>query len=378
MSILVAPDSFKGSLSATQFCQIAQEEANALDINICCMPIADGGEGSIDALQQTLDLKLEKVAVNGPNYGQSVTANIASMNGLHYLVELAQASGLHLKPKSLCAMDTCSYGTGEMINYALNQGAKKITVFLGGSAVNDGGQGLLRALGAQLLNYQSQAIPPGNRGLADLSQIDLTTLNPKLYNCEIILAVDVTAPLLGTQGAIETFGPQKGLQQPDIPIANDNLAHFAQLIAQQHPCRYDQSTSGSGAAGGCAFALMQLPHITVRSGFEIVAEYTGIRSLLSSGNIDTLITGEGRLDSQSVMGKGPIELLKLGSNTVKHKVIICGQLGETIPNFVTDEQVTVLPLFANQQEYQHHATQTFMRLRTHLAQIFRLTRTSTR
>jgi len=370
MTVLVAPDSFKGSLSAIRFCQIAKEEARKLKLSVTAIPLADGGEGSLDALNQSIKLQFHRICVNGPKFGQRVNAKIASTPDKHYLIELAQASGLHLKPNDLSAMDACSYGTGEMISYALDQGATKITVFLGGSAVSDGGQGILRALGAELKDANSQAIRPGNRGLSELAQLDLANLHPQLHHCEVTVAVDVTAPLLGPAGAIAIFGPQKGLASNDFVTAEENLTRLVDHFKFPPASGFNHRTPGSGAAGGTAFALMQLPKLRVRSGFEVISHYTGLTKLFKNKQISVLITGEGKLDAQSLLGKAPVSLLKLGKAAVKHNFMVCGQVDNGTREVISSAQTSIHTLFNSQSEYDQSPNETESRLRASLTRIF--------
>ena len=311
MKIVIAPDSFKESLSALDVaCEI---EAGFREIfptaNYLKIPVADGGEGTVDAMIAATGGQRIEVEVSGP-LGNPVQAFYGLLgDGKTAVIEMAAASGLELiPPTQRNPLNTTTFGTGQLIRAALDAGARHFIIGLGGSATNDGGAGMLQALGGDLLDSSGKFIPPGGGGLSHLTQIKLDALDPRLEGCIFEIACDVSNPLLGPQGASAIFGPQKGATPEMVGQLEANLSHFAQLILRDFG--HDlASQPGTGAAGGMSLCLIAFLNGTLRPGVEIVTDAIGLGAALSDA--DLVITGEGRIDSQSIRGKTPVGVARL-------------------------------------------------------------------
>lgn len=302
---LIAPDAFKGSLSANDFCAIAQEvlEARFPGCEVVALPLADGGEGTAEALVAGTGGRLIETEVTGP-LGTPVDAHFGLLgDGTRAVVEMAQASGLPLVPPDrLDPLRATSYGTGQLIQAAVGAGAREVILALGGSATNDGGLGALQALGFRFLDQRGQPVPPNAEGLAAIHSVAWQEARQRLHGVRFIIASDVTNPLLGERGATAVYGPQKGADAATRAVLERNLAHFAGFTARV--LGKDFSTvPGAGAAGGMGFGFLAWLGAEVRSGFEVVAEACRLAERLSGEAWELLITGEGRVDSQSVQGK---------------------------------------------------------------------------
>jgi glycerate kinase len=302
--ILVAPDKFKGSLSANEASLALEHGAlragDALGIGLTVerLPMADGGEGTLDAF---VEGGWERVAleVHGP-LGHPVPASFAR-SGETALVEMAAASGLGLVPRAARApLRTTTYGTGELVRAALDAGARRIILALGGSATNDGGAGMLQALGMRFLDTAERELEPGGAALARLARIDAGGLDPRTRTVRFEVASDVDNPLLGPRGASAVFGPQKGAGAADVTLLDAALAQFAGVVAAT--CGVDRRAEpGTGAAGGLGFALRAFFDAPIRPGFELVAEVQGLDAALARA--DWCLTGEGSIDAQTASGK---------------------------------------------------------------------------
>lgn len=311
MKIVIAPDSFKESLSAME---IATEiEAGFREIfpqaEYCKIPAADGGEGTVEAMIAATSGKRINVTVAGP-LGEPVQAfyGLVGHDGAA-VIEMASASGLALVPSSLRnPLKTSSYGTGEMIRNALNAGARRFILGIGGSATNDGGAGMLQALGVHLRDSDGHEIGPGGAELARLASIDISNLDPRLKGCVVDVACDVDNPLTGPTGASAIFGPQKGATPEMVKQLDDCLRHYAEIIARDLGRSVDK-VPGSGAAGGMGAAMLGFLDGRLRPGSEIVTEAIGLDAALADA--DLVITGEGRIDSQSIRGKTPIGVARV-------------------------------------------------------------------
>ena len=297
MKIVVAPDSFKESLSAAQACQAIKEGFSRIfpDASYVLVPMADGGEGTVDAMVGAVSGERVAVEVTGP-LGNAVTAHFGLINGgKTAIIEMAEASGLHLVPvEQRNPWLASSRGTGELIKAALDAGCRHLIIGIGGSATVDGGAGCLAALGAQL------DCEAGAQGLSRLTQVDLSTLDPRIQDCEMEVACDVTNPLLGDNGAAAVYAPQKGARPEDIPHLEAALENFANLIEGELGHSY-RNEPGAGAAGGMGFCLAGPLGATIRSGVRLLADCVGLPKSLKGA--DLLLTGEGQINSQSVCGK---------------------------------------------------------------------------
>ena len=327
MKIVIAPDSFKESLSAPE--AAAAIEAGFREIfplaDYITLPLADGGEGTVAALVAATGGAIVPVTVTGP-LGEPVQAFYGlSGDGRTAVVEMAAASGLALVPPPLRnPLMTTSYGTGELIRAALAAGVKSVIVGIGGSATNDGGAGMLQALGVRLLDSDGGDLGYGGGELARLESIEGSGIDPRLQTVEIEVACDVTNPLLGDNGASAVYGPQKGATPEMVAVLDDNLTRFARLLRQDLG-KDVAATPGAGAAGGMGAALLAIGGV-LRPGIDIVMEAVGLEEALRDA--DLVITGEGRIDGQTVSGKVPMGVARLAGRHGKRVIAIAGCLGE--------------------------------------------------
>jgi glycerate kinase len=315
--VLVAPDKFKGTLTAAE---VAAHVTAGLrhahpGIAVAAAPVADGGDGTVEAAVAA-GFRRVPVRVTGP-IGAPVEAAFA-LRGSAAVVELAAASGLTLLGARRDALGATSRGTGELIRAALDAGATEIALGVGGSASTDGGAGMLQALGARLLDAAGDEIGPGGAALVKLAQVDRAGLDPRLRHARILLASDVDNPLLGPRGAAATYGPQKGASPRDIELLDTALARLARLI---DPAAAERS--GAGAAGGVGYAALAVIGAAVRPGIEIVLELIGFDGLLRDASL--VITGEGSLDEQSLHGKAPIGVAVAARGAGVPVVAVCGR-----------------------------------------------------
>lgn len=311
MKIVIAPDSFKESLSAME---VASEiEAGFREIFPAAeyykYPVADGGEGTVQAMIEATAGKRIDVTVCGP-LGEPVQAfyGLSGKEGIA-IIEMAAASGLELVPPALRnPLKTTSYGTGELIRSALDAGARRFIVGIGGSATNDGGIGMLQALGVHLLDARGAELGPGGAELARLAQIDISDLDPRLQDCVIEVACDVSNPLVGPAGASAVFGPQKGATPEMVLQLDAGLMHYAAIIARDLGVEVS-AVPGAGAAGGMGAAMLAFLGGKLRPGVDIVTDAIGLSAAVKDA--DLVITGEGRIDSQTIKGKTPIGVARV-------------------------------------------------------------------
>lgn len=328
MKIVIAPDSFKESLSAAGVASaLARGLRQALPTaEILECPLGDGGEGTLDAVLAATGGEVREVRVTGP-LGEPVTARwgwLAEQRTA--FVEMASASGLELVPRARRDVRVAtSHGTGELLRAALDAGAERLVLAIGGSATNDGGAGVLQALGVRLLDGQGQALAPGGAALASLASLNLTDLHPRLAAVEVVIAADVDNPLCGPQGASQIFGPQKGASPEQVRELDAALAHFATVTAATLGRDFSEQP-GAGAAGGVGFAALAFLQATFRPGIEVVAELVGLDEALQDA--DLAVTGEGRLDGQTLRGKTPAGVLRLAQRHGVPVVAVAGSLGE--------------------------------------------------
>lgn len=344
MKILIAPDSFKGSLTASEFCSIAQSSLLHLipHAHIDLLPMADGGEGTTEALMTALSGRKIRCQVTGPMgnhvdafYGYCENKKLAFM-------EMASASGLPLVASQMRnPLAATSYGTGELMVHALNQGAEHIVIGLGGSATNDGGLGMLQALGFKFLGRDGNLLPQGALALKELNRIDSTEVHPRLLNCHIEAACDVVNPLLGPNGATYTYGPQKGADEKMLHELEQRMTYFADVIEgfTHQKCR---DLPGAGAAGGMGFALVSLCRAKIKSGFEMLADLYQLPQRLRQTHYDWLITGEGQVDNQSFQGKLLGRLMTLAHGHQIPVLVFCGSLAL---DFATCQQLGPCHIF---------------------------------
>ena len=328
MKIVIAPDSFKDSLSAEKVANaIAAGLADALpDAQLMTCPMADGGEGTVEAIVAAGNGQLRRNHVQGP-LGEAVEAHWGWLPDSHTaIIEMAEASGLQRVPLSQRdARISSTFGTGELIRAALDAGAQRIILAIGGSATNDAGAGALQALGLGLFDAERQPLAPGGLALSRLAHIELSGLDPRLADVRFEIAADVNNPLCGEHGASAIFGPQKGATPEHVRLLDRALGHFADHCAAVLP-KDVRDEPGSGAAGGLGFAAKAFFGAEFRAGVEVVAELVGLAEAVKDA--DLVITGEGRFDAQTLRGKTPFGVARIAQAQGVPVVVLAGTLGE--------------------------------------------------
>ncbi|HHN8542751.1 glycerate kinase [Citrobacter cronae] len=326
MKIVIAPDSYKESLSALEVATAIELGFREIwpEADYVKIPVADGGEGTVEAMVAATQGHLVHVDVTGP-LGNTIQAFYGlSGDERSAFIEMAAASGLEQVPANLRdPLKTTSWGTGELIRHALDAGVEHIIIGIGGSATNDGGAGMVQALGARLLDAQDEDIAHGAMGLESLTRIDISQLDPRLAGCRIEVACDVTNPLTGKEGASVVFGPQKGATAEMIPRLDRALTHYAQLIARDLDVNVLE-LAGGGAAGGMGAALYAFCGAQLRRGIEIVTDALRLDACVADA--DLVVTGEGRIDSQTIHGKVPVGVAKIAKRYNKPVIGIAGSL----------------------------------------------------
>lgn len=328
--IVIAPDSYKESLSALEVAQAVAAGFREIfpDAEYVLVPVADGGEGTVDAMVAATGGRQERVTVGGP-LGEPVEAFYGlTGDGRTAVIEMAAASGLALVPPARRnPLVTSSRGTGELIRAALDAGARRFILGIGGSATNDGGAGMVQALGARLLDAQGRDIGPGGGALAELERIDVSGLDARLAECRIEVACDVDNPLTGARGASAVFGPQKGATPAMVQALDANLARFARIVERDLGVAVE-AAPGAGAAGGMGAAMMAFFGATLKPGIEIVTAAVDLGAHVRDA--DLVITGEGRIDFQTVHGKTPIGVARVARRHGKPVIGIAGSLGADV------------------------------------------------
>ncbi|MBY6197023.1 glycerate kinase [Vibrio hangzhouensis] len=306
MKIIIAPDSYKESLTAMEVAEAIEAGFKKIfsDAEYIKLPMADGGEGTVQSLVDATDGSIVTCDVTGP-LGQPVEGFFGLMgDDSTAVIEMAAASGLHLvEPEQRNPLITTTFGTGELVKAALDRGVKHIIVGIGGSATNDGGIGMAQALGARLLDSEGRELGFGGGELSKLASIDLSDLDARLADIKLEVACDVDNPLCGPKGASHVFGPQKGATPEMVATLDANLAHYADIIKATNG-RDVINTAGAGAAGGLGAALLGLFDASLRPGIQIVMDAVSLSDVVKDA--DLVITGEGRIDSQTIHGKTPI------------------------------------------------------------------------
>ena len=328
MKIVIAPDSFKESLTALEVANAIERGFKRIFPNAeyVKLPMADGGEGTVQSLVDATRGRLIEAEVTAPLGNQVKSFFGLSGDGKTAIIEMAAASGLHLVPmdkRNPC--QTTSFGTGELIKQALDLGVQHIILGIGGSATNDGGAGMLQALGLRLLDKNGQSIGFGGTALSNLAEIQLADLDPRLQHVQIEVACDVNNPLCGERGASAIFGPQKGATPEMVKELDAALAHFAE-IADRDCGKQIKEQSGAGAAGGMGGGLLLLPNVQLKAGVQIVLD--NLKFAEQVKDADLVITGEGRMDAQSILGKTPIGVARTAKQFNRPVIAIAGCLRE--------------------------------------------------
>ena len=325
---VLAPDSFKESMTAKQVCVAMEAGLRKVfpDATYIHVPMADGGEGTVQSLVDATGGQIRTLRVMGP-LGTDVEASYGIMGGGEIaVIEMAAASGIHLvSATTKNPLRTTTFGTGQLIKDCLDQGIRKIILGIGGSATNDGGAGMAMALGVKFFDAAGQSVGFGGGELGQIQAIDMSGFDQRLNGVELVVACDVTNPLCGPQGASAVFGPQKGATPEMVKQLDANLAHYAREIARELD-RHVADLPGAGAAGGMGAGLMAFTHCQLQRGIDIVVEYTGLRDKLASA--DLCFTGEGRIDFQTQFGKTPYGVAQVAKAHQVPVIAVSGCIGE--------------------------------------------------
>jgi glycerate kinase len=328
MKIVIAPDSFKGSLSALEAAKSIQRGIKNVDdgIETVIVPMADGGEGTVQSLIDASGGEIVELTVHDPLFREIKSFYGIMGDGVTAVIEMAAASGLPLlKPEERNPIKTTTYGTGELIKDALNRGCRNFIIGLGGSATNDGGCGMARALGVKFFDDKGRETGQGGGELSKIRSIDLSGIDQRIRNAVFTAACDVDNPLCGANGASAVYGPQKGASEKEVIILDQGLNHFSQMVKQQLNLDI-RNVPGSGAAGGLGAGVMIFLNATLERGITIVTRTARLKE--KTMGADLVITGEGRIDFQTAFGKTPFGVAQIAKEKNIPVIAIAGSLGE--------------------------------------------------
>lgn len=327
MKILVAPNAFKGSCSAVKVASAVEKGIlNVLPyVRIDRVPLSDGGDGFLDAIRlANAQVKVYRARVIGP-LGKEVNAGYGIFDDTA-IIEMAQASGLNLVPsRQRSPLFTTTYGTGQLIKFALDRGARKVIIGIGGSATVDGGIGCLQALGVKFTKKNGREIGFGGGELRKICRIETDGMDSRIKNTEFVIASDVQNPLTGRRGAAYVYGPQKGASSQMVKILDEGLRNYARVLKRDIGVDVE-SIKGAGAAGGIGAGLMAITDARLKEGIKVVADLTGLEGRIKKA--DLVITGEGKIDCQTIYGKAPIGIAKIAGKYNIPVIAICGSVGE--------------------------------------------------
>lgn len=328
MKVVVAIDSLKGSLSSLEAGHAVSEGIHRVfpEAEVIVRPISDGGEGTVEALTSGMSGSIQKTTVTGP-LGRPVEAVYGILpESKTAIMEMSAAAGITLvNERERNPLNTTTYGVGEMIRDAIDKGCRHFIMGIGGSATNDGGIGMLQALGYGILDKEGRQVSFGAKGLKEINKITDDSVIPELKDCSFRVACDVTNTLCGEQGCSAVFGPQKGATSAMIEQMDKWLAHYAALTGEKYP-RANRNQAGTGAAGGLGFAFLSYTNAVLESGIRIILEETKLEEYIKTA--DLVVTGEGRLDAQTVMGKAPIGVAEIAKKYGKKVIAFCGCVTE--------------------------------------------------
>lgn len=373
MNILIAADSFKGSCSAREVTDTIERAANTVlpNVTVTKIPVADGGEGTVDALVAAMNGTKVCVPVHDP-LGRPITAEYGLLPDGSAVLETAAASGLTLlKPDERDVLHASTFGTGELIRHALEHGVKKIILGLGGSATTDGGAGLAQALGISFLDKAGKELAPGGVHLSELARISTDALLKEAAECEFVIACDVKNRLCGSNGAAAIFGPQKGATPEQVRILDAALSHYASILNDQLTCNAAE-TDGSGAAGGLLCGILPYFPVTICSGIDLVLDLTDFDEHVK--HADLIITGEGRIDYQSALGKVPVGVASRAKKIRNVPVVaIAGAKGdgcETLYKFGIDAIFDTVPGIMSLEAAMEHAKENLEQTAENVLRLF--------
>lgn len=343
LRVLIASDSFKGSASSRRVNELIAKGVRRAcpDASVIAYPIADGGEGTVDALVSACDGEVRSVVVDGP-LGESVTARYGLIDGGEAaVIEMAEASGITLIEQSATnALLASTYGVGQVIRAALDAGIRRMYLGLGGSATSDGGTGMAKALGARFLDEDGRDVPCGLVGLEGLRSIDASRLDARLKDTEFVALTDVTNPLCGPDGAICVYGPQKGITEDDLDIVDGWMSSYGRLL-ERDVGSDAASVAGSGAAGGLGAGLVAFCGAHVVSGIDFVLGKIGLGDAMLG--CDLVITGEGRMDAQSASGKAPVGVARLAKRHGIPVVAVVGSRADDLDDVYREGIDLIIP-----------------------------------
>lgn len=344
--IILAPDSFKESMTAKEACFAMEKGIKEVfkDVECVHVPMADGGEGTMESLVDATEGKVYTVEVTAP-LGNKIEAKFGVLgDGVTAVIEMAEASGLHLvKRDERNPLVTTTYGTGELIKVALDIGAKRIVIGLGGSATNDGGAGMLQALGISLRDKIGNELKFGGGALGSLETIDLSNFDKRVLKTEIEVACDVKSPLTGKNGSSYVFGPQKGATKETVEVLDKNLKHYGDMVRKDLGNEID-NIEGAGAAGGLGAALIGFCNGKLRKGIDLVIKYSKLEGKIKDA--DFVFTGEGSIDFQTKFGKTPIGVANIAKKYDIPVIAFAGKVGSDIEELYdlgTDSVIGIMP-----------------------------------
>lgn len=377
MKIVIAPDSFKESMTALEVCEAAERglRRSIPEVQTVKIPMADGGEGTVQALVDATNGTFTSLTVTGP-LGLPVEAEYGWLGDqLTAVIEMASASGLHLvPPERRNPLMTTTAGTGELIKDAVQKGAKHLIIGIGGSATNDGGMGMAQALGVKFLDSEGAELSYGGGALSKLAKIDASKMMKELSGVTIDVACDVDNPLTGPTGASAIFGPQKGATDETVAVLDRNLSHYASLILKETG-RDVEKIEGSGAAGGLGAGLLAFLNANLKRGVDIVIETVKLEQHM--GEADLVITGEGRIDGQTIHGKTPVGVSKTAKKLNIPVIAIAGSIGDGYEK-VYEEGISsvfsIVPGIVSLEEALHRGPLYVENLMVNLGQVLNLKR----
>ncbi len=323
--VVLIPDSFKGTMSSVEVCDILKSSITELsNANVVSVPVADGGEGSVDAFLAALNGEKKFVTVKGPYFEDMEGFYGVVHEGKTAVIEMAACAGLPLVEKRRNPCKTTTYGVGQLIEHAVEAGCNNIILGLGGSCTNDAGAGCAAALGVCFINKSNETFVPTGDTLCNIAKIDISNINPKLKNVNITVMCDIDNPLYGKNGAAHIFGPQKGASEATVELLDKNLVHFAQIVKSELEIDVKELVGG-GAAGGMGAGVFALLGGELRMGIETVLDVVGFDELIEDA--DLVISGEGRIDGQSARGKVVAGIAKRTSVKNVPLIAIVGDVG---------------------------------------------------
>ncbi|MBM7539797.1 glycerate kinase [Amphibacillus cookii] len=375
MHIVIAPDSFKESLTAYQAATAIEQGILAIDqtTTITKVPMADGGEGTVQSLVDATGGTLKQLTVQGPRQAPVEAFYGLSGDGKVAVIEMAAASGLDkLTVAERNPEETTTYGVGELIKDALDAGVEEILLGIGGSATNDGGAGMVVALGGQLLNKAGEPIVPTGGGLSELATIDLSQLHPRIPDVTFNVACDVDNPLTGPQGASAIYGPQKGATEQQIERLDQNLTHYAKVIETVTGKAVDQ-VPGAGAAGGLGAGLLAFLGAELKRGGDLMVELLNLETKIKQA--DLVITGEGGINHQTIYGKTPIAVSKVAKKYHKPVIVLSGCINsgfESVYDHGVDAVFSIIPELTTLEEALQRGSENLTRTARNVMAVLKL------